>query len=66
MSLPVPVGATVRGVRSASGNAVVHVAAEASSVVATYPVANETVSFAADQHDLWRVDFDGVLHHTVV
>jgi hypothetical protein len=43
-------------------HAIVHVGEDA-KVVATYPVANQTISLASTGDDVWRVDFGGVLYH---
>lgn len=45
--------------------AVVHITAGQPRTTATYPVNNETVSMDNHGNDVWRVDFEGVLHHIV-
>lgn len=57
-----PASRGVWGAVNSPGHAIVHLG-EDGGVVATYPVADQTISLAATGDDVWRVDFGGVLHH---
>ncbi|UOX90427.1 hypothetical protein MUY14_07330 [Amycolatopsis sp. FBCC-B4732] len=57
-----PASRGVWGAVNSPEHAIVHVGEDA-KVVATYPVANQTISLASTGDDVWRVDFGGVLYH---
>lgn len=65
LTMLAPVGVTVWGVVSGT-DAVEQVAADGTTVLADYPVLGDSLALVAQEHDLWRVDFAGVLHHIAV